>query len=73
MSDVDIDEAREGKVIGAVSVCHTEIVFETGWLGYRRVHAVSVKKRRKIKDIVAALLAILCGLQEDGACGDPIL
>ena len=33
VGDVDIDEAREGKVGGVVSLCRTEIVFEIGFSG----------------------------------------
>ena len=40
----DIKEERKGKVVGSVLVCSTDIVFETGWSGCRRVHAASVGK-----------------------------
>ena len=39
--DVDINKASEGKVGGIVLLSWTEIVFEIGCLGYRRVHTTS--------------------------------
>ena len=44
VGDVDIYKAREGKVGGSVSVSLAEIVLDTGWIGYRRVHAALVEK-----------------------------
>ena len=41
VGDVDINEASDGKVGGVVSLSWTEIVFEIGCLGYRRVHTTS--------------------------------
>ena len=41
VSDVDINEASDGKVRGVVSLSRTDIVFEIGFSGYRRVHASS--------------------------------
>ena len=40
----DINKSRDGRVGVAVSVCLAEIMFETGWFGYRCVHASSVEK-----------------------------
>ena len=39
--DVDTDKASDGKVGGVISLSRTEIVFEIGFLGYRRVYAAS--------------------------------
>ena len=44
VGDVDIDEASDRKVGGVVSLGRTEIVFNIGFSGYRRVHAASVEK-----------------------------
>ena len=44
VGDVDIDKSREGKLGGAVSVCLAEIMSETGWFGYRNIHADYVEK-----------------------------
>ena len=43
VGDVDVNEAMEGRMGGAVLVCWTEIVFVTGWSRYRRIHANSVE------------------------------
>ena len=42
--EVDMDEPREGKVGGVVSVRHTDIMFDMGFLGQMRVHAASDEK-----------------------------
>ena len=47
VGNVDIDKAREGKVREDVWVCWTDIVLDTGWLGYRHVHASSIRKCAK--------------------------
>ena len=44
VGDIDINKASEEKVQESVSVSLAEIVLETGWIGYRRVHTTLVKK-----------------------------
>ena len=45
VGDVDIEKTSGGKVGGVVSLSQTDILFEIGFSGYRRVHAASKDNR----------------------------